>query len=59
MKIELTPIGFVRTEAGHISHRKEYLGVFSICSQVRPNPIGMSVVEVTAIEGIFLTPQEQ
>ncbi len=26
-------------------------GVFSICSPVRPNPIGMSVVEVTRVEG--------
>jgi len=27
-------------------HRNEQLGVFSICSPVRPNPLGMSVVEV-------------
>lgn len=27
-------------------HRKKPLGVFSICSPVRPNPIGMSVLEV-------------
>ena len=26
-------------------------GVFSTCSPVRPNPIGMSVVEVTAVRG--------
>jgi len=27
------------------------LGVFSISSPVRPNPIGMSVVEVLGLEG--------
>jgi len=27
-------------------HRDKRLGVFSICSPIRPNPIGMSVVEV-------------
>jgi tRNA (adenine37-N6)-methyltransferase len=27
------------------------LGVFNICSPIRPNPIGMSVVEVLGIEG--------
>ena len=32
-------------------HRKERLGVFSTCSPFRPNPIGMSVLEVTKIEG--------
>ncbi len=32
-------------------HRNERLGVFSICSPVRPNPIGLSVVEVLAVEG--------
>jgi tRNA-Thr(GGU) m(6)t(6)A37 methyltransferase TsaA len=31
--------------------RTEQLGVFSICSPVRPNPLGMSVVEVLGIEG--------
>ncbi len=31
------------------SHRKEELGVFSICSPKRPNPIGMSVLEVVRI----------
>ncbi len=29
-------------------HRYRPFGVFSICSPVRPNPIGMSVVEVLA-----------
>ena len=32
-------------------HHTEHLGVFSICSPVRPNPLGMSVVEVLGIEG--------
>ena len=27
-------------------HRKASVGVFSICSPIRPNPIGMSVLEV-------------
>ena len=35
-------------------HRNEELGVFSICSPVRPNPIGMSVVEVLGIEGCII-----
>jgi len=35
-------------------HRNEQLGVFSICSPVRPNPIGMSVVEVLGIEGCII-----
>ena len=32
-------------------HRGQNLGVFSICSPIRPNPIGMSILEVVAIEG--------
>jgi tRNA-Thr(GGU) m(6)t(6)A37 methyltransferase TsaA len=32
-------------------HRNEKLGVFSICSPKRPNPIGMSVYNVLAVEG--------
>jgi tRNA-Thr(GGU) m(6)t(6)A37 methyltransferase TsaA len=32
-------------------HRNEQMGVFSICSPVRPNPLGMSVVEVLGIDG--------
>jgi tRNA-Thr(GGU) m(6)t(6)A37 methyltransferase TsaA len=32
-------------------HRCEKLGVFSTCSPIRPNSIGMSVLEVTDIEG--------
>jgi tRNA-Thr(GGU) m(6)t(6)A37 methyltransferase TsaA len=35
-------------------HRDEQLGVFSTCSPVRPNPIGMSVVEVLGIEGFVI-----
>lgn len=107
MKIELTPIGFVKTEAKSIprhwtvsdvegkiiinekykegirdikagqriivlfyfhqsppftpdilkqkpKHSDESKGVFSICSPVRPNPIGMSVVEVLGIEGSII-----
>ena len=29
----------------------EEMGVFSICSPVRPNPIGMSVLEVLGVDG--------
>ncbi|MDY6824852.1 MAG: tRNA (N6-threonylcarbamoyladenosine(37)-N6)-methyltransferase TrmO [Thermodesulfobacteriota bacterium] len=32
-------------------HRDIPLGVFSICSPRRPNPIGLSVVEVLAVNG--------
>jgi len=32
-------------------HRGRSMGVFSICSPIRPNPIGMSVLEVVGIEG--------
>lgn len=31
-------------------HRAERLGVFSICSPIRPNPIGLSVLKVLGIE---------
>ncbi len=31
-------------------HRGKRLGVFSICSPIRPNPIGMSVLEVLGRE---------
>jgi tRNA-Thr(GGU) m(6)t(6)A37 methyltransferase TsaA len=31
-------------------HRKERLGVFSICSPIRPNPIGLSVLDVIDVE---------
>lgn len=33
------------------SHSNERIGVFSTCSPIRPNPIGMSVVEVLDIAG--------
>ncbi len=32
-------------------HHNKKLGVFSICSPIRPNPIGMSVLEVVNIHG--------
>ncbi|MFP3870109.1 MAG: tRNA (N6-threonylcarbamoyladenosine(37)-N6)-methyltransferase TrmO [Syntrophobacteria bacterium] len=32
-------------------HRKKELGVFSICSPIRPNPIGMSVLDVLEVSG--------
>ncbi|ROQ92085.1 tRNA (N6-threonylcarbamoyladenosine(37)-N6)-methyltransferase TrmO [Desulfosoma caldarium] len=35
-------------------HRNEHLGVFSICSPRRPNPIGLSVVEVLDVQGCTL-----
>ncbi len=31
-------------------HHKKEMGVFSICSPLRPNPIGLSVLEVMAVE---------
>ena len=40
---------------GHLSqvppNRTDKLGVFSICSPVRPNPIGLSVLEVLEVRG--------
>ncbi len=44
---QFTPEFLVQTPP----HRNEWLGVFSICSPIRPNPIGMSVVEVLGVEG--------
>lgn len=35
-------------------HRDRSMGVFSICSPRRPNPIGLSVLEVMAREGNVL-----
>jgi len=32
-------------------HRGRNLGVFSICSPIRPNPIGMSILDVVGIQG--------
>jgi len=36
-------------------HREKEMGVFSICSPLRPNPIGMSVLEVIAVKGNIIT----
>ncbi len=44
---QFTPEFLVQTPP----HRNERLGVFSICSPIRPNPIGMSVVEVLGVDG--------
>ena len=38
----------LRQTSGHTGRE---MGVFSICSPVRPNPIGMSVLEVLGTEG--------
>jgi len=35
-------------------HRQERLGVFSICSPIRPNPIGFSVLQVLKVEGCIV-----
>lgn len=35
-------------------HRNQERGVFSICSPIRPNPIGMSVLRVLGITGNIL-----
>lgn len=35
-------------------HGREKLGVFSICSPRRPNPIGLSVVEVLRVDGTVI-----
>ena len=32
-------------------NRKEKIGVFSICSPFRPNPIGMSILKVLEVKG--------
>jgi tRNA (adenine37-N6)-methyltransferase len=39
---------FLRQTSGHTEREA---GVFSTCSPIRPNPIGMSVVEVLGIRG--------
>ncbi|MBW2060707.1 MAG: tRNA (N6-threonylcarbamoyladenosine(37)-N6)-methyltransferase TrmO [Deltaproteobacteria bacterium] len=36
-------------------HQTEKLGVFSICSPFRPNPIGMSVLEVLEVKGCVIS----
>ncbi len=35
-------------------HRGEQLGVFSTCSPIRPNPVGMSVLEVVGRKDNFV-----
>jgi tRNA (adenine37-N6)-methyltransferase len=35
-------------------HHQQPKGVFSICSPKRPNPIGLSILEVVAVEGCRL-----
>jgi len=35
-------------------HKREPCGVFSICSPIRPNPIGLSVLKVTGVVGSVL-----
>lgn len=32
-------------------HREEWLGVFSTCSPVRPNPLGLSILKVLEVQG--------
>jgi tRNA (Thr-GGU) A37 N-methylase len=39
---------FLRQTSGHTGRET---GVFSTCSPIRPNPIGMSVLEVLGIKG--------
>lgn len=36
-------------------HREKAMGVFSICSPFRPNPIGLSVLEVLAVDENIIT----
>jgi tRNA (adenine37-N6)-methyltransferase len=43
---EFTPASLSQTPP----HRSEKTGVFSICSPLRPNPIGMSVLDVLGVE---------
>jgi tRNA-Thr(GGU) m(6)t(6)A37 methyltransferase TsaA len=39
---------FLRQTSGHTGRE---MGVFSTCSPIRPNPLGMSIVEVLGIRG--------
>lgn len=47
-----------RFESRHLvqspPHKKGPMGVFSICSPVRPNPIGLSVLSVLSVSGNVL-----
>jgi len=36
-------------------HKKQPMGVFSICSPYRPNPIGLSVLEVLDVKGNIIS----
>ncbi len=36
-------------------HRTERLGVFSTCSPVRPNPLGLSILEVLEVRDNVIT----
>lgn len=45
-----TPEYLIQTPP-HLNRQK---GVFSICSPIRPNPIGMSVLDVIGIEGSII-----
>ena len=36
-------------------HHKKPMGVFSICSPFRPNPIGLSVLEVTDVQANIIS----
>jgi tRNA-Thr(GGU) m(6)t(6)A37 methyltransferase TsaA len=36
-------------------HRRKSMGVFSICSPFRPNPIGLSVLKVLSVEKNVIT----
>lgn len=39
----------------HPKHKKNPMGVFSICSPYRPNPIGLSVLSVLKVEKNIIT----
>jgi tRNA (Thr-GGU) A37 N-methylase len=36
-------------------HKDMEMGVFSTCSPVRPNPVGLSILEVTGIKGNIIS----
>lgn len=42
---------FLRQTPPHPRHADRKMGIFSICSPVRPNPVGMSVLEVIGVVG--------
>jgi tRNA-Thr(GGU) m(6)t(6)A37 methyltransferase TsaA len=49
---EFDPSEHLRQTPPHKDHPR---GLFSICSPLRPNPIGLSVVEVLRVDGSALT----